>query len=287
MALAQQTQTISLVAGQSRSPGHTCNVTGKQAQIGLTEPGDVYLESSVLSQLETLSVEVTSGIVQVFLPLTMAEAALAVSMHLAANAAAKIFLLARGPARDLQLTVKADEHAHFDLYSLLDDTAARFTYEASVQAGTEATFTGLTRTQSTTATAIEVNVRHLAGNSRTGQKFYSYARDTSQISFTGRITVEPGASGTEAHQLHRGVALSAGARIDAQPFLNIMHDDVRCTHGSTVGFIDEEALAYLMARGLARSVAEQILIHSSERQFFDLVPAGPAREFFGITEEQL
>ena len=287
MPLAQQTQTISLVAGQSRSPGHTCNVTGKQAQIRLTEPGEVYLEGSVLSQLETLSLNITSGIVQVFMPLTAADGALAVNIHLAAHAAAKIFLLARGPARDLQLTVKADEHTRFDLYSLLDDTAGRFTYEASVRAGTEATFTGLTRTQSTTATAIEVNVRHLAGNSRTEQKFYSYARDASQISFTGRITVDPGASGTEAHQLHRGIALSAGARIDAQPFLNIMHDDVRCTHGSTVGFIDEEALTYLMARGLARSVAEQMLIHSSERQFFDYVPEGPAREFFGITEEEL
>lgn len=287
MALMQEAQTIALVSGPDKVSAHTCTVSGRVAEISVSGTGDLSLDAGALAGLDELRLNISADAVQVFLPLAPAEKRLLVSVDLSANAGARIFLLSRGPARDLQVVVGAVNHARADLYSLLDDTAAHFVYEANVHKAAQVTFTGLTRAQGKTATGIEVNVRHLAGNSRTEQKFFSYARDTSQISFTGRIAVDPGASGTEAHQLHRGVALSPGARIDAQPFLNIMHDDVRCTHGSTVGFIDEEALAYLMARGLERTVAEQILIHSSERQFFDLVPAGAAREFYGFAEEQL
>jgi Fe-S cluster assembly protein SufD len=287
MELMQEIQTIALVSGQGMVSAHTCRISGRVAEISATSPGDLRLEAGVLAQVDELRLNISADPVQVFLPLVSAEKKLHVSVDLTANASARLFLLSTGRSRNLQTVINALDHSRAEVFSLLDDTAAHVIFEANVHAGTQVSFTGLTRTQGTTATAIEVNVRHLQGNSRTEQKFFSYARDTSQISFTGRIAVDPGASGTEAHQLHRGVALSAGARIDAQPFLNIMHDDVRCTHGSTVGFIDEEALAYLMARGLGRSVAEQILIHSSERQFFDLVPAGAAREFFGFAEEQL
>ncbi|GAB4445499.1 MAG: hypothetical protein OHK0011_27270 [Turneriella sp.] len=287
MALIEEIQSIALVFGQGKVPAHTCRVSGRVADLTVSGTGDLSLDAGALSGLQELRLSITADAVNVFLPLSAAEGKLLVSVDLAANAGASLFLLSRGSTRDLQVVVEAVNHARADLYSLLDDTAARFLFEANVQEAAQVTFTGLTRAQGKTVTGIEVNVRHLAGNSRTEQKFFSYARDTSQISFTGRIAVDPGASGTEAHQLHRGVALSPGARIDAQPFLNIMHDDVRCTHGSTVGFIDEEALAYLMARGLDRTVAEQILIHSSERQFFDLVPAGAAQKFYGFAEEQL
>lgn len=287
MALTQATGALALVSGHGKVSAHTCSISGTSAEITATGAGDLPIDAAALGQLDELQLNLTADSVQVFVPLTETERKLTISVKLAANTSTRLYLLARGPARNLQLVINAVDHARAGVYSLLDDAAAHFIYEANVQSGAEVTFTGLTRAQGKTVTGIEVNVRHVAANGRTEQKFYSYARDTAQISFTGRIAVDPGASGTEAHQLHRGIALSPGARIDAQPFLNIMHDDVRCTHGSTVGFIDEEALAYLMARGLGRNVAEQILIHSSERQFFDLVPTGEAREFYGVKEEQL
>lgn len=287
MALMQEVQTSALVSGQSGVSAHSCTISGGVANIAISGTGDLLLGAGALAQLDELKLQIAADPVQVFLPLGRAEKKLLVSADLAASAGVRIFVLSRGPARDLQMIIGATDHSRAEVFSLLDDTAAHCSYEANVYAGAEVTFTGLTRAQGETATAIGVHVRHLAGNSRTEQKFFSYARDTSQISFTGRIAVEPGAGGTQANQLHRGVILSPGARIDAQPFLNIMYDDVRCTHGSTVGFIDEAALAYLMARGLARNAAEQLLIYSSERQFFDLLPAGAARQFFGCTEEEL
>lgn len=287
MAATQEAQTSALVSWPGGKSAHTCSLSGRVADIAATGGEDLSLERDLLAQIDELRIDIGTEALQIFLPLDAAEQKLLVSIELAVNASARLFVLARGPARSLQLSMNAADRARADIYLLLDDAPAHFICEANVHAGTEVIFTGLTRTHGETVTGIEVNVRHRAGNSRTDQKFYSYARDTSQISFTGRITVDPGAGGTEAHQLHRGIALSAGARIDAQPFLNIMHDDVRCTHGSTVGFIDEGALAYLMARGIGRDPAEQILIRSSERQFFDRVPAGAARAFFAIQEEQL
>jgi Fe-S cluster assembly protein SufD len=287
MALMQQEQSFTLLSPREHVAEHTCRISDRAAQIEAGGMGDLFLETRALSKLDELELNIGAEHVQVFLPVSAAETTLEITVNLSPGANALLFLLSRGTARALQVTMNAYDHSQAKVFSLLDDTATRASFAVMVRAGGEVSLTGLTRTQGTTATAIEVSVRHLQGNSRTEQKFFSYARDTSQIRFTGRIVVDPGASGAEAHQLHRGLTLSAGARIDAQPFLNILHDDVRCTHGSTVGFIDEEALAYLMARGLGRSVAEQILIHSSERQFFDLVPAGAAREFFGFSEEPL
>ncbi len=285
--MTQATASPALVSPRDHNADHVCKLVERSAEISIKGAGNIPLDPTALGQLNQLRLNIAAESVEVFLPLTQSDTQLHVSANIANGASAGFYLLSRGPVRETQFSIHAADLARADFYSLLDDASMHLVCEAQVNTGAEVKFTGLTRARAKTITRIEINVRHVAGNSRTDQKFYSYARDNAQISFTGRITVNPGASGTEAHQLHRGIALSAGARIDAQPFLNIMHDDVRCTHGSTVGFIDEEALAYLMARGLERTVAEQILIHSSERQFFDLIPAGEARKFYGIPEEQL
>jgi Fe-S cluster assembly protein SufD len=287
MTLAQTKTALISVSGHGQVSAHTCRISGNKGEIALAGAGTLPLDAPALAELDELQLDVTADLVQVFIPLAASEKKLTVILNLATNTNTRLYLLARGPARNLQLIINAAEQACAAMFALLDDAAAHFIFEANVHSGSEVTFNGLTRTQGKTVTAIEVNVRHLSGNSRTDQKFYSYARDTSHISFTGRITVVPGASGTEAHQLHRGMALSPGARIDAQPFLNILHDDVRCTHGSTVGFIDKTALAYLMSRGLGRDVAERILIHSFERQFFDLMLSSEAREFYGVKGDEL
>ena len=179
------------------------------------------------------------------------------------------------------------EGSRLDFFSHLAGSGAHMRVNAEIPQNAEAHFSGLTETAGKEKAAIEVNVHHTAGKNLTWQKFYSYAEGESAISFTGRIAVDPGADGAVAHQLHRGVTLSEGARIDAQPFLNIMHDDVKCTHGSTVGFIDEDALRYLMARGIAPTAAEEILILSSQKQFYEALPHEQAAAFFKYKENTL
>jgi Fe-S cluster assembly protein SufD len=79
--------------------------------------------------------------------------------------------------------------------------------------------------------------------------------------FTGRIIVRPGAQRTDSKQTNNNLLLSAEARADSQPQLEIYADDVKCTHGSTMGPLDEGALYYLRSRGLSPEVAAGLLTY--------------------------
>lgn len=264
------------------------NAEGKTLRLAADAAGtEIILVKEEIARLQNLTIEVLARGTRVFIPLTGAAGPLKITVNIAAGGETGIYLNAEAAAREITTIFELAKNSSLSFFSLLTDSNAQLACDATIYEGAEAVFTGLTRTAGEAKTRIEVNVHHVEGSGRTQQRFYSYARDNSAISFTGRIEVEPGAGGTEAHQLHRGVTLSHGARIDAQPFLNIRHDDVRCTHGSTVGFIDEDALAYLMARGLTREHAETMLIHSSERQFFDALPQGAARDFYSFREHEL
>jgi Fe-S cluster assembly protein SufD len=79
--------------------------------------------------------------------------------------------------------------------------------------------------------------------------------------FTGRIIVRPGAQRTDSKQTNNNLLLSAEARADSQPQLEIYADDVKCTHGSTVGPVDPMQLYYLRSRGLSPAAAQSLLTY--------------------------
>jgi Fe-S cluster assembly scaffold protein SufB len=218
---------------------------------------------------------------------TAAEKEIQLELKLAPHTKTQVFYRISGGAVQITSDFALAKTSKLDVFSHLSNTNSRTTFNATISEEAEATFTGLSELAQDEKSVIEVHVHHTEGKNLTQQKFYSYAADTSTIVFTGRITVSPGAGGSVAHQLHRGVNLSSGARIDAQPFLNIMHDDVRCTHGSTVGFIDEDAQRYLMARGIERQEAEKMLILSSQIQFYNALPHKAAADFFKYQEAVL
>jgi len=72
--------------------------------------------------------------------------------------------------------------------------------------------------------------------------------------------VRPDAQGIEGHQLNKTLLLSDGAEIDAKPELQILADDVKCSHGATAGELDESGLFYLRSRGIPEDVARQLLM---------------------------
>ena len=84
--------------------------------------------------------------------------------------------------------------------------------------------------------------------------------DSSRAVFRGIIRVHPGAQHTDAYQTNRNLLLSGDARADSLPNLEIEADDVKCSHGATVGQIDEEELFYLMARGIPRDQAQRLVV---------------------------
>ena len=94
----------------------------------------------------------------------------------------------------------------------------------------------------------------------------------------GMIYVAPGAQKTDGYQANRNLVLSRAARADSIPGLEIMADDVRCTHGATVGKIDPEELFYLQSRGIPTKDAERLLVEG----FFD--PVVQRIPFEGVRE---
>jgi len=89
--------------------------------------------------------------------------------------------------------------------------------------------------------------------------------------FSGRIIVRPGAQRTDSKQTNNNLLLSADARADSQPQLEIYADDVKCTHGSTVGPLDETGLYYLRSRGLSLETAAAMLTYGLAAEILDRV----------------
>ncbi len=93
------------------------------------------------------------------------------------------------------------------------------------------------------------------------RQFYNGILDGSARGvFAGRIVVHRTAQKTDAKQTNRNILLSDGARVDSKPQLEIYADDVKCTHGATIGQLDEDALFYLRARGVPESLARAFLL---------------------------
>jgi Fe-S cluster assembly protein SufD len=90
-------------------------------------------------------------------------------------------------------------------------------------------------------------------------------KDKANSTFRGLIRVAPNAQRSDAYQANRNLLLSEHAHADSIPELEIEADDVRCTHGATIGPIDPEQVFYLMARGIERVQAEQLITEG----FFD------------------
>jgi Fe-S cluster assembly protein SufD len=96
--------------------------------------------------------------------------------------------------------------------------------------------------------------------------------------FHGRIIVHKDAQKTDAKQTNRNLLLSDRAQIDTKPQLEIYADDVKCTHGATIGQIEENALFYLRTRGIDEVSAMRILLGAFANECLDRMPEGPARK---------
>lgn len=105
-----------------------------------------------------------------------------------------------------------------------------------------------------------VTVNHDASHCSSNQHFVGVVNDQARSSFGGEIIVSKGTRGTNAHQTNHNLVLSDHAKADTRPWLRIFADDVTCTHGATVGRLDENALFYLRSRGIDLETAKSMLI---------------------------
>ncbi len=114
------------------------------------------------------------------------------------------------------------------------------------------------------------------GSSR--QLYKGILDDETQAVFNGKIYVHQIAQKTDAIQNNKNLLLSKKALVDTQPMLEIFADDVRCTHGGTVGQLDRDGLFYLRSRGIKESLAKKIMIQSFAGDVVDQIRATEVRE---------
>ncbi len=115
---------------------------------------------------------------------------------------------------------------------------------------------------------------HLAPNTASDLLYKGALDDQSRSVFRGIIRVHPGAQKTDAYQTNRNLLLSDRARADSLPNLEIQADDVKCSHGATVGQLDEESRFYLMSRGLSREQAERLVVMGFLGEVLSRLPLG-------------
>ncbi len=104
-------------------------------------------------------------------------------------------------------------------------------------------------------------------------------KDTARAVFAGLIRVDPGAQKTNAFQANRNLILSEGARSDSIPKLEIMANDLRCTHGSATSRLNEEHIFYLMSRGISRKKATFMIVEGFFADIFDRIPLDRVRAY--------
>jgi Fe-S cluster assembly protein SufD len=118
---------------------------------------------------------------------------------------------------------------------------------------------------------------HVVGNTTSDLLFKGALRGRARTIYQGLIRVHKNAQRSDAYQANRNLILSDKARADSIPSLEIEANDVRCTHGATVGQVDDEQLFYLMARGLAKPDAERLIISGFFEPVLERIPSPTLR----------
>ena len=127
-------------------------------------------------------------------------------------------------------------------------------------------------------------VEHLVANCTSDELYKGVLDDRSRAVFHGRIYVAQDAQQTDAYQNNRTLLLSSNAEIDTKPQLEIYADDVKCSHGATIGQLNEEYLFYLRARGIENSKARRMLTFAFVKEALGAISIEPLKAYL---EEQL
>jgi Fe-S cluster assembly protein SufD len=124
------------------------------------------------------------------------------------------------------------------------------------------------------------DIRHAAPQTTSSETYKGVLDEQAHGVFQGRIVVQPGAQKIDGHQLNKTILLSDRAEMDTKPELEIYADDVKCSHGATVGELDENAVFYLRARGIGLAEARQMLVEGFIEDLIGTVEVPAVRDEF-------
>ncbi|HET7586687.1 MAG TPA: Fe-S cluster assembly protein SufD [Gammaproteobacteria bacterium] len=128
-------------------------------------------------------------------------------------------------------------------------------------------------------------VNHVSPQTRSRERYKGILDGRARGVFNGKVHVAPGAQQIDSSQASHNLLLSDNAEIDTKPELEIYADDVKCSHGATVGQLDEAALFYLQSRGLGADEARRLLTTAFAREMLDSVETAPLRNYLEVALE--
>jgi Fe-S cluster assembly protein SufD len=146
---------------------------------------------------------------------------------------------------------------------------------------TLASFCGLYLANGTQHIDNHTRVDHKVGPARSEQEYRGILTDSARCIWNGKAIVHAGADGTDANQANHNLLLSERSEIDAKPELEIYADDVKCSHGTTVGQLDETALFYLRTRGIDDASARHLLTRAFAQTIVAMTPVGSVEALIG------
>jgi Fe-S cluster assembly protein SufD len=126
--------------------------------------------------------------------------------------------------------------------------------------------------------ATYTHVHHAKPNCQSNQLFKGIIDGNATGSFNGKILVDKFAVKTQAYQRNNNILLSKTARMNTKPHLEIYNDDVKCTHGATIGQLDSDALFYLRSRGIGYTEARQLLMYAFANEVINKINLDPLKE---------
>jgi Fe-S cluster assembly protein SufD len=129
-----------------------------------------------------------------------------------------------------------------------------------------------------------VFVDHAVSDCTSRQLFKGIADDNAHAVFNGHILVRQDAQHTEAYQNNNNIQLTDTAAIDIHPFLEIYADDVKCSHGATVGQLDTDALFYMKQRGICDHTARMLLMYSFAREVINRIQKSRKDSGFNVSD---
>ncbi|HXN76312.1 MAG TPA: Fe-S cluster assembly protein SufD [Gemmatimonadaceae bacterium] len=155
--------------------------------------------------------------------------------------------------------------ARTNIYTSLDGDAAT------------CTLNGLYLTDGTQHIDNQTSIEHIAPNCPSHEVYKGVLDGRSHAVFNGKVYVHPEAQKTDGKQSNNNLLLSPGARVDTKPQLEIFADDVKCTHGATVGRLDEQAMFYLNSRGIGPETARVLLTYAFAADVLETIELEPLK----------
>ncbi len=177
----------------------------------------------------------------------------------------------------LQVQIGRDANFSTHSISLGGGGLVRNDINAVLAEGSEATVNGLYLVSGSQHIDNHTAIDHAKPHGASHELYKGILGGTSTAVFNGKIIVHQGAQKTDAKQTNRNLVLSENATIHTKPELQIHANDVRCTHGATIGQLDQEAIFYLQSRGIAKEQARDLLMHAFARDIIDRVKVGSLR----------